>query len=235
MPADIRVEEPAVDRGLINERHAAPAQVAADAADQSREWPPLAAEPGLQALAQSGGQERALPLGGDGDQERIAAHDGRGDEPALVGPVENVEEYARRLGLGPGAGVDFGVAAGIDHDSGAGEDAVFVLVRCEAPHAGAGLGQQRRLLVSQVVEADHNGQFAGQVEKDGIVPHAPTSRRRTSEQRAATASTNGTILGCSGWTAARSPCSPRAAVVVGPIDAIWVFCAKALATRSARR
>src|SRR5207245_10096663 len=102
--------------------HALLAKPAADAADQRRERRPLTPEPALDARAQCGGEERTLARGRDGDEQRVAAHDGGRDEAALLGPVDDVDEDAGRLGLRPALPVDaFVVAAGVYHQARAGE------------------------------------------------------------------------------------------------------------------
>jgi len=73
-----------------------------------------------------------------------------------VGHVDDVDQDPGRLGLGPGAGVCPGVAAGVDHDPGAGQRALGIGGGGQPAHVGAGLGQQGGLLLGQRALADHD-------------------------------------------------------------------------------
>src|SRR5260221_30234 len=94
------------------------------------EWPPRLPNFSSRGSGpQDGGREWGLPRGREGDEEGVAAHDRGRDEPALLRPVDHVDEDSRGLGLVPAEAVDLLVLARIDHEPGAHEGTLPVLAR----------------------------------------------------------------------------------------------------------
>ncbi len=113
----VRAEQLPVDTRLPGKRHACFAEPAPQTADETDEGAPLRAKQPFDASAQGRGEKWALAGGRDGDQQGVAPHYRRGDEPALRRAVDDVDEDAGGLRLFPALPVDLAVLACIDHES----------------------------------------------------------------------------------------------------------------------
>src|SRR5207253_6353789 len=121
------------------------------ATDQRREWSPFATQPAFEPGPQGRGEERALALRRDRDQERVAAHDRRCDETALRRPVDDVDQDAGGLRLRPALAVDRGIVAGVEDKASAREVATPVVPRCDHTHRRSGLDRKSTRLNSSHV------------------------------------------------------------------------------------
>src|SRR5207245_11540578 len=180
------VEDPSVNARLLRNRHASLAQLPAHVSNQGGKWSPLAAEPALDTGAQHGRKEWTFARGGDGDQQRITADDRRRDEATLRRSVDDVDEDAGRLGLGPAATVDLQVLAGIDDEAAAGGIARRVFARRYDLNIGSRLTERGCLFDRELAFAKDHAALAREVEEHRVVPHAVASSVAASRSTFAT-------------------------------------------------
>src|SRR4029077_3489657 len=158
----------------------------AHVSDQRGERPPFAAKPALDPRAQGGGQEWTFARGRDGDEQRIAADDRGRDETALRGPVDDVDEDAGRLRLGPAAAVDLEVVTGIDYKPGAGEVACLVVARWDDANIRPSLAQRGDFFDRELTFTQDYAVLAGEVDEHRVIPHAVASSAAASSSTLAT-------------------------------------------------